>query len=135
MKLKGTMVLELTDTNTGEVERVEETNMLTNVLSRGHPFLLTVGTEQIMTMPVSMPLLMEMMVRYTRHFRGIIVGGMAVVLAIIPTSAWKCVNRLVSNTLVVLHLPALIRRLQKMWQRELMKRLWNCSPCSAKSMT
>lgn len=32
MKLKGTMVLELTDTNTGEVERVEETNMLTNAV-------------------------------------------------------------------------------------------------------
>lgn len=33
MKLKGTMVLELTDTNTGEVERVEETNMLTNAVN------------------------------------------------------------------------------------------------------
>lgn len=33
MKLKGTMVLELTDTNIGEVERVEETNMLTNAVN------------------------------------------------------------------------------------------------------
>lgn len=33
MKLKGTMVLELTDTNTGEMERVEETNMLTNAVN------------------------------------------------------------------------------------------------------
>lgn len=33
MKLKGTMVLELTDTNTGEVERVEETNMFTNAVN------------------------------------------------------------------------------------------------------
>ena len=109
MKLKGTMVLELTDTNTGEVERVEETNMLTNVLSRGYPFLLTVGTEQIMIMPVFMHSLMAMTELCIKHFRGIIVVGMAVVLVIIPISVWKCVNRLVSNILVVLHLPVLIR--------------------------
>lgn len=33
MKLKGTMILELTDENTGEVERVEETNMVTNAVN------------------------------------------------------------------------------------------------------
>ena len=39
MKLKGTMVLELTDTNTGEVERVEETNMLTNAVNHMRPVM------------------------------------------------------------------------------------------------
>ena len=29
MKLKGEMVMELTDTNTGEVETIQETNMIT----------------------------------------------------------------------------------------------------------
>lgn len=52
-------------------------------------------TGQIMTMPVSMLLLTEMMVRCTRHFRGIIGDGMAVVLATIPISVWRCVSRLV----------------------------------------
>ncbi|MGN0254917.1 MAG: hypothetical protein ACI4W2_00180 [Eubacterium sp.] len=33
MKLKGEMVLELTDTNTGEVETVKETNMITNAIN------------------------------------------------------------------------------------------------------
>ncbi len=30
MKLKGEMVMELTDTNTGEVETIQETNMITD---------------------------------------------------------------------------------------------------------
>lgn len=33
MKIRGTMVLELTDENTGEVERIEETNMVTNAVN------------------------------------------------------------------------------------------------------
>lgn len=33
MKIRGTMVLELTDENTGEVERMEETNMVTNAVN------------------------------------------------------------------------------------------------------
>lgn len=33
MKLKGTMILELTDENTGEVERIEKTNMVTNAVN------------------------------------------------------------------------------------------------------
>lgn len=33
MKLKGEMVLELTDKNTGEIETVRETNMITNAVN------------------------------------------------------------------------------------------------------
>lgn len=33
MKLKGEMILELTDKNTGEVETVRETNMITNAVN------------------------------------------------------------------------------------------------------
>ena len=33
MKLRGNMVIELTDAVTGEVERVEESNMLTNAVN------------------------------------------------------------------------------------------------------
>lgn len=33
MKLKGTMVIELTDTNTGDVETIAEENMVTNVVN------------------------------------------------------------------------------------------------------
>lgn len=33
MKLKGTMVIELTDTNTGNVETIAEENMVTNVVN------------------------------------------------------------------------------------------------------
>ena len=41
MKLKGEMVIELTDTNTGAVETVQETNMITEaVLTNSVIFLL-----------------------------------------------------------------------------------------------
>ena len=33
MKLKGEMVIELTDANTGEVETISETNMVTNAVN------------------------------------------------------------------------------------------------------
>ena len=33
MKLKGNMVIELTDENTGEEERIEEGNMVTNAVN------------------------------------------------------------------------------------------------------
>lgn len=33
MKLKGTMVIELTDTSTGEVEKVTEENMVTDAVN------------------------------------------------------------------------------------------------------
>lgn len=33
MKLKGTMVMELTDTNTGDVETITEENMVTNAVN------------------------------------------------------------------------------------------------------
>ena len=33
MKLKGEMVMELTDTNTGEVETIQETNMITDAVN------------------------------------------------------------------------------------------------------
>ena len=33
MKLKGEMVIELTDTNTGAVETVQETNMITEAVN------------------------------------------------------------------------------------------------------
>ena len=36
MKLKGEMILELTDKNTGEVETVRETNMITNAVRAGN---------------------------------------------------------------------------------------------------
>lgn len=33
MKLKGTMVIEMTDTNTGEVETITKENMVTNAVN------------------------------------------------------------------------------------------------------
>lgn len=59
---------------------------------------------------------------------------MVVVPVTILISVWKCANRLVLNTLVVLHLPVSIRRLQGLWQKELMNPQLNCLPYSAKNM-